>query len=1433
MVSSEPRSWAKDRRLAQADEYPELAWADPTTVARVDAYRVGQGRLPTQVTRDTTALAAAIARFREVDRSIPSQPSPRTINTPSAGAGFAPLTGVTVSESANRGIRGTGETFVESGLRHAGRATNRLLSGEAFLNIEGGPQLGTMARGQLERIPGVGGVAGEAFDIGLSPATIATAGLGPRAASAPQPLRMLLEPLTRGGFGTRLAAETALGTTASVTSQELLERDIHPGVALAAGLAAGIGSVGAVRGATRGLGALADDAAEQAIKRADPKVQEFGRGRFEDAAFPRTPVRGGAVSPFEEAQDAILRGVRQEENIRRTGIAEREIAQGRGRQASGIREAVEQGLESGRSGEELALAGRGGAKTGTLRQTFAEPIPLSGEQRTAVFDELTRQLRSGEIREFDYLRGAQAVRKLIDGEGLQPAEIPFVRRLLGDEVAEMAARRAADAEPRVFQPERINEERLRLMRQAERAERRSLELQEKQSIREVEARLKELGGDEGLGIPPRASEYVQDLARVNPRGKPAEVRQAIRRAQRIVKARDEAIDAFNRADRAEIEAVRAWNERALAQQTARQQRAGQVMAARENRQALRLRERLDELSPNAEVLLRRARAINPDPKAQEIIKTWEDGNRAILDGIGPDSQPLLAGIRAAVTGNVADSYLTAALQRRMVLSRVLTNEGFDPKDVKKVSDALLERELMLHYGATNPEQIPARARELVAQSRSMPYEESFGGLQTLVQRSKNVQFGFFDVGVFGVQGMTAIRRGGIPMLVGLINRALATTNLPHARIMMADNQLPKLVQYGLDGLATKSTSNLTAAARPDAGTLLRYVDFIPGAGALDRLASRVSEAMTNIQFGTIMGGMRNAMYEGELTMLHLMGQDITNPAVRAAAARNANHATSWAEQALRKSRSGLESVAFTSAPMTRARVAQIEDMLKIVETGASPADRMLAAMMITSTVAYTLTLGKVLYDQIGVGDLIMDPSKPGFGMLTTRFKDDDDRNIVIDLIPQDSVERAFARSIREIASGDPKAALDGWGRVFVGSASLVGRIPTSVFGYGFEPGQGFTSNMSQTARVLNMAPIPPVVASAMVTGGDQDNLWPQDILQEMKNDPTSTTLDIFGISNFPESPYGFSERLSQERFGAAYSDLTPAQRTEIQRDPEVARRTEMRDLQMAGRGNIDAQRSLELRDLTSQRLEQESALADQIEAGDISGRQAREVYNSIQERAALESQGVLRLHPFPDSQAATPEEQARQEYFDILRSSKTPTGESDHDLREARIAELQERVGPEVWQYVEENTGLGEHDPRLKPLLDTRRELAETGYFERDEIAWQAIQERAPQGLEFVREFDSYYDWLRAAEAELRAQWSARGGDPDLADKAVETALNNIPQAKAIRQAMANSRRQLDRQFMQLHPDLAKRAARWGYLTLDADEFRFLSRPTSQPATQP
>jgi len=926
-----------------------------------------------------------------------------------------------------------------------------------------------------------------------------------------------------------------------------------------------------------------------------------------------------ALDPLSQAKRDVLEAVRKEANIRKVGTAAREIAQSRGTQARGIRAAGEQIASGGATIDEaIQQTGKGMYLGGRYsgRQTYAAPLEMSDDTQRLIVGDLSDQLIRGDLTDWQYRGAIGAMQRLKDGVGLEPGQIPFIRRILGDEVANVVAGRPKGLEQEVMSAAKIAEERARLDAIGRRAAQDALKSTERQSVKAVEARLRALGADTDLPIPPRPSDETIRLAAMSPERLAGELKGRVIRARRIVgayedgianaakrdakallqsnkiieagidfeakttakaanqaannyaalikrqeairssrvaqsavtieegigaeaqamrgavnqqaseamqqmtgaaraarnKARDQMIDAFNAADAATIQGLRANFETLAAQETARAARfrtPGVLEGAESTvRQADALLNRLTQKFPDEATLFTRAdeiteRAAQALPrvereatkaKVREMVRLWDDGNRAILDTMGDEAPGFVRAVSSQITGNVADSWLTAAMFRKTILSNALRSE-LDPKVASRVADALFNKEMIGHYKVADPSKLPAEVQEMVRQTRSLPYEQATGAVETLVARAKNSQFGLADMGVFGVNALNNIRRGGIQAFAGGINRGLSALHLPHVDTHLDNPVLSRKIVAALDGVHQGTTYGATV---PDKGSLLQYGGKI--GQAIDRQLNKAVTASNDFQFGTVLGTLRNADYEGNLVILKILGRDIKNPSIRANAAANANHLSGFANSALKRGRATVEGMALTSTSMTRARIAQIADLAKLITPKATPEQRIMAAMGIVSTVGYTLTVGKLLNDRIGVTDFIFDSSVPGFGTITTA----DGRTH--DTIPQDSVERAFAKSIRAIIEADPEMAAKAWGNVLIGSSSVVARAPAAGFGVGYQPGRGYRygdwgDDMTGGQKAASLLPIPPIATDIATQGLS----------------PVGTTETFLGIGNYPAS----------------------------------------------------------------------------------------------------------------------------------------------------------------------------------------------------------------------------------------------------------------------------------------------------------------------------
>ena len=402
-------------------------------------------------------------------------------------------------------------------------------------------------------------------------------------------------------------------------------------------------------------------------------------------------------------------------------------------------------------------------------------------------------------------------------------------------------------------------------------------------------------------------------------------------------------------------------------------------------------------------------------------------------------------------------------------------------------------------------------------------QSNWQGLDLFVQRVKNSMFGLADMGVFGVQMLTAFRRGGLSMVLGGINRAMAALNLPHMDTSMIASNLPRRLQNQVDGLRYGSMS---AGVEPESGSLLSYLGR-PGRAIDTGFVIPASEAMTRAQFDGVMGWVGDSMYEGQLMMMKLLGRDINNPAVRLEAANGINAAKSFGALALQKKRGIAERLVALSAGMTRAGIQNVVDMAKFLNPKASFEERIVAANLIASQAAFYLAVGYGVNEAFGVKEFQPIPGKPGFGQITLPG------GRVISLFPQASFEKAVIGSILALKDGDEEEARNAWLRYVGARGSIVTRGGMAAAGVGYNAQGQFKTDLGAGEGIRGLAPVPPIVNSVATQ------------VETNRPDALGTMLDFFGINNFPESTYSAEDRYAQETFNSKYRDLTPDQQAAV------------------------------------------------------------------------------------------------------------------------------------------------------------------------------------------------------------------------------------------------------------------------------------------------
>lgn len=1025
--------------------------------------------------------------------------------------------------------------------------------------------------------------------------------------------------------------------------------------------------------------------------------------------FPFGGLAGGADVPeFNRAKEELLRYLDEDDAIVRSGTRSAEKREGTAARGASIRGAIDN-PPPGATPEEIASGILSSRRTGDIIRTTPAPAALDPATRGAYIEEVLNQHAAGRITDFQAGTAIDALNLARTGRLTEDAQKTLMRSILGEGLPPSAVGVTPAAGPRRrpragglpgAPPRTPATTGPTLVGRTRRGVNRPLK----------PPRI-------GPPTPPRPPvlNVGAELAAAARKFKAA---QLPRRTAAPVPGRS-SLASVNQAELSELNMARK-----LIPEPLKPPRRGTGAASGA---------KPDILGPDIgiglvgdeNVLRTIKRMPNVPDDVQEAIRIWLEANRVRLDAIGPEWNQTFTNIRASLSGNVADSFVTALLHRKSNLQQALRRTGIVENDelVKSLVDDLFEMELRKRFGFD----VPPRVRNMLAEARSTEGLADLGSFELAAQRVKNTIFGFADIGVFGVQVQASLVRNGVAGIVGMVNRILAASHIHDFRPLYTSTVGNRQVQYAVDGLGQGVGPS---AVRSELGTILQYLG--PVGRTIDRPVTAISAWLNQMQFGNILQWVRDSTHEGNLMILHLTGNDIADPAVRRASAESANMASSWAHQALRRSRGAAETTVLTSPMMTRAQFAHVRQLMNALNpaSGANRAERTLAAVSIASTAIYSLVIGKGIHDLVGKGDFTFDPREPGFGFLTLA------NGTVINMFPQTSFVDAIARSFGALVEQDAKGVWEAWARFGLGRTSFLSSNVLSAAGVGFEPGSGFRfGDLSPDARLLNLAPLPPIIQQAVTEGVDLDQL----------------ILEGIGVSAFDESSFGMERRtFNDEHSGLDFDDASRADRRDhLAAHPEIEElRMEERQT-LARRGDRLSQALLiannddpSVPGVNGLGTRQRLANLEQLSIDERTGVVDHGGYRSARRTILSEQRGKSSayddvLDDFAESDDEAERDAAR--LYELYDEAKDIAELPDFDLFAELEANLQQELGLERWTSAQ--VIVNGIDPRDNPLEQEYQQalnaVAASGLFRVSDDAWADMQGLTP----LLREFPSFFEY--------------------------------------------------------------------------------------------
>lgn len=570
-------------------------------------------------------------------------------------------------------------------------------------------------------------------------------------------------------------------------------------------------------------------------------------------------------------------------------------------------------------------------------------------------------------------------------------------------------------------------------------------------------------------------------------------------------------------------------------------------------------------------------------------------------------------------------------------------------------------------------------------------------LQPVALTLKNTVFGPLDLSVIGVHLAEGLMTHGSTFLLGAMNDYLTKMGVPFAARVYFDEGLPHIVQAAEAGVHQGWGPSPVS---PGAGTILKWIPKI--GEALDKPVSRYVDALAQFQFGTLLTPIRNRIYEGNLILSHLLGQNIRDPLVRRAAADNANAFTGASRGAMTAGRRMTENTFLTSFQMTRSMAAQLGQLAKAAfSPKATATERILGMATLAQFGLMTYGLQTIINRAGGKAEVGFDPTKTDWAAITVGGR-------TFPLIPQRGLVRAIGKSIVALENMDPEQFALAWTQLIGSRASPVGKVPMAFAGYGFEPGKGYRAGgLSAMGVLLNIAPIPPIIQQIATS--------------YFSNEPEQRSPVALGAQTL-----GFNEWVARTTLDQRvktlnitnsddeqilhWSDLTEPQKIKYKQDSVIK--------DIFGRMKPRDQTGKEVRT-----AEDERTIGLNAAWGELAGTGATpDALKTYADKTSQITSGQGYFY-YVAHQAGTMEDTARsgnrdlalfQDMQNAARAAATgPGGVFDGEAYGQVIDDYRKGLGEELWQKVIVPQLAADRDPHLQVFQGWSVELGDSGYYDK------------------------------------------------------------------------------------------------------------------------
>lgn len=220
---------------------------------------------------------------------------------------------------------------------------------------------------------------------------------------------------------------------------------------------------------------------------------------------------------------------------------------------------------------------------------------------------------------------------------------------------------------------------------------------------------------------------------------------------------------------------------------------------------------------------------------------------------------------------------------------------------------------------------------------------------------------------------------------------------------------------------------------------------------------------------------------------------------------------------------------------------------------------------------------------------------------------------------------------------------------------------------------------------------------------------------------------IAGLNTTPKSPSQRIDEIAQNQYGKPYGELTGVEQQEMEKTrPDLFTLKEQAKEQYGSKDERD--KLMQIHAVDSTRMQQERSLVDAYTRGQVSSQQFRDEMKAVQRDASVKKRTLYGDQEFvgvPDSN-----KEALTKWYNTFDASKINGTEIVDWDRQAQLEnDLMKTLTPEQKNFIDQRRKT-QHAPEAQPFYDNEQTISDSGYYDANDKAFAKIKAAAPAGIE-------------------------------------------------------------------------------------------------------